>query len=75
MRGASINGLARIAGIGEKHWAKVGFTGIGYDRTAANTDENGGTPGYANDALKEKVADLSDAEVAISEIMFSHGLR
>ncbi len=60
-------------GIGEKHWAKVGFTGIGYDRTAANTDENGGTPGYANDALKEKVADLSDAEVAISEIMFSAG--
>ncbi len=60
-------------GIGEKHWAKVGFTGIGYDRTAAKTDENGGTPGYANDALKEKVADLSDAEVAISEIMFSAG--
>ncbi len=60
-------------GIGEKHWAKVGFTGIGYDRTAANTDENGGTPGYANDALKEKVEDLSDAEVAISEIMFSAG--
>ncbi len=61
------------SGIGEKHWAKVGFTGIGYDRTAAKTDENGGTPGYANDALKEKVADLSDAEVAISEIMFSAG--
>ncbi len=60
-------------GIGEKHWAKVGFTGIGYDRTAAKTDENGGTPGYANDALKEKVADLSDAEVAISEIMFATG--
>ncbi len=61
------------SGIGEKHWAKVGFTGIGYDRTAAKTDENGGTPGYANDALKEKVADLSDAEVAISEIMFATG--
>ncbi len=60
-------------GIGDKHWAKVGFTGIGYDRTAAKTDENGGTPGYDNGALKEKVADLSDAEVAISEIMFSAG--
>ncbi len=60
-------------GIGEKHWAKVGFTGIGYDRTAAKTDENGGTPGYDNGALKEKVADLSDAEVTISEIMFSAG--
>ncbi len=60
-------------GIGEKHWAKVGFTGIGYDRTAAKTDENGGTPGYANDALKAKVADLSDAEVTISEIMFATG--
>ncbi len=61
------------SGIGDKHWAKVGFTGIGYDRTAAKTDENGGTPGYDNGALKEKVADLSDAEVAISEIMFSAG--
>ena len=62
------------SGIGEHHWEKVGFTGVGYDRAAAKTDENGGTPGYANDSLKEKLADLaSDAEVTISEIMFEAG--
>ncbi len=62
------------SGIGEKHWKKVGFTGIGYDRTAAKTDENGGTPGYANDALKDKLGNLDDdADIAISEIMFSAG--
>ena len=61
-------------GIGEHHWEKVGFTGIGYDRTASKSDENGGTPGYPNDALKEKVADLSGiAEVSISEIMVDAG--
>jgi len=61
------------SGIGEKHWAKVGFTGVGYDREAKKSDENGGTPGYANNALKEKIADLSDAEITISEIMFDTG--
>ena len=62
------------SGIGEHHWARVGFTGVGYDRAADKSDENGGTPGYANDSLKEKYADLaSDAEITISEIMFEAG--
>ena len=66
---------AKNSGIGEKHWKKVGWTGVGYDRTAKASDENGGTPGYANDSLKEKVADLSsNAEVSISEIMFDTGI-
>ena len=65
---------AKNSGIGEKHWKKVGFTGIGYDRTAAKEDSNGGTPGFPNDGLKEKVADLaSNAEITISEIMFDGG--
>lgn len=64
------------SGIGEHHWAQVGWTGIGYDRTAEKSAENGGTPGYPNGALKEKVADLSDnAEVSISEIMFDAGYK
>ena len=62
------------SGIGEKHWKKIGFTGIGYDRRAASNDSNGGTPGYANDARKEKVADLTAGdEITISEIMVDAG--
>ena len=37
------------------------------------TGANGGTPGYQNGAVKEKVADLSDAEITISEIMVDVG--
>ena len=60
-------------GTGEKHIAVRGYTGIGYDRAAAKSGANGGTPGYDNGALKEKVADLSDAEITISEIMVDTG--
>ena len=57
-------------GTGEKDWGTVGYTGIGYDRSAANTDANGGTPGFPNDALmdKESATGFSGA-VTISEIM------
>ena len=58
-------------GTGEHHLGRAGYTGIGYDRDAPKSDANGGTPGYANDALKEKVADLSDGETRISEITIS----
>ena len=37
------------------------------------TPANGGTPGYENGAVKEKVADLSDAAITISEIMVDVG--
>ena len=49
-----------------------GYTGVGYDRAAAATGANGGTPGYDNGAVKEKLAD-SDAPVTISEIMLDVG--
>ena len=57
-------------GTGEKDWGTVGYTGIGYDRSAANTDANGGTPGFPNDSLmdKESATGFSGA-VTISEIM------
>ena len=62
------------SGIGEKQWKIVGFTGIGYDRTALSSAENGGTPGYANGSRKGKVADLASGdEISISEIMFDAG--
>ena len=60
-------------GTGEKHLAVRGYTGIGYDRAAADNPANGGTPGYSKDALKEKVADLSDADITISEVMVDTG--
>ena len=60
-------------GTGEKHLGRVGYTGVGYDRVVLKSDANGGTPGYDNGAVKEKIADLvaadSAAEVTISEIM------
>ena len=60
-------------GTGEKHIAVRGYTGIGYDRAADKSGANGGTPGYDNGALKEKIADLSDSEITISEIMIDAG--
>ena len=60
-------------GTQEHHLGRAGYTGIGYDRTTLKSNANGGTPGYDNGALKEKIADLSGAEVTISEIMFDTG--
>ena len=68
------NKSGKNEGMGEHHLAVVGYTGIGYDRDAARTDENGGTPGYDNGAIKGKLADLSsDATVTFSEIMLDTG--
>ena len=71
-------------GTGEKHWAKRGFTGIGYKRNVAANDAHGGTPGYDNGAASEfagKVtkadgtanADYKAAPVTMSEIMYATG--
>ena len=60
-------------GTGEKHLGTVGYTGVGYKRSAAKSGQNGGTPGYANDAVKVNEADLADATVSISEIMYDRG--
>ena len=62
-------------GIGEHHLGKAGYTGIGYDRTAVKSDANAGTPGYANDASKDKIAGLTTGEITISEIMLDTGER
>ncbi len=56
-------------GFGEKVWDYANYTGLGYDRSADNTPANGGTPGFPNDALKEKPGDLAGGAVTISEIM------
>ena len=61
------------SGRGDKHFAVQGYTGVGYDRAAAATGANGGTPGYENGAVKGKIADLSAASITISEIMVDVG--
>ena len=57
----------------KENFEVVGYTGVGYDRIAAATAANGGTPGYDNGAVKEKIADLSNAKVTFSEIMLGLG--
>ena len=60
-------------GTGEHHLGKIGYIGVGYDRTASATDENGGTPGYDNGASKDKIAGLTTGDITISEIMIDTG--
>ena len=48
----------------------IGFTGVGYERAADPTDENGGTPGYPNDIWYGDIGNLT-GDVTISEIMFA----
>ncbi len=57
---------------GGKHaWAHAGFTGgLGYKRATPSSNANGGTPGYANNALMGAGAAVT-APVYISEIMFA----
>ena len=62
--GGSANTDAAVA------FQPVGYTGVGYERAAAQTDENGGTPGYPNDVRHGNVEDLT-GDVTISEIMFT----
>ena len=52
-------------------WKQVGFTGIGYDRSAKNNDQHGGTPGYDNAIAKNKVAQLDGGKLIISELMLT----
>ena len=59
-------------------FAARGFTGIGYDRNAAVSAENGGTPGYPNNSLKNyqtEGAGTAMTPVLISEIMYATGDR
>ena len=68
-----------IAGTGGKNdrntdadvaFQPIGYTGVGYERAASQTDENGGTPGWPNDVREGSIRELTDG-VTISEIMFA----
>ena len=61
-------------GTGKHHINRVGYTGVGYKRAAAKSNQNGGTPGYDNGAVKVNESELAaDATVSISEIMYAKG--
>ena len=47
----------------------IGWTGIGYKRNADATAQNGGTPGYPNDAIQSEGMKATES-VIISEIMY-----
>ena len=54
-------------------WDKVGFTGIGYDRSVSIDDQHGGTPGYDNDVAKGKLSQLDGGRLIVSELMLTTG--
>ena len=64
-------------GRGEKQLAVRGFTGVGYDRAAESSGANGGTPGYDNGAIKDKIMDGAtvtfNGTITFSEIMLDVG--
>ena len=53
----------------------VGWTGIGYKRNANAGDQNGGTPGYPNNAMLSNETQAGADPVIISEIMYATGDR
>ena len=53
----------------------VGWTSVGYKRNAAANAQNGGTPGYPNNALQSNETQAGADPVVISEIMFATGTR
>ena len=58
-------------GTGEHSFNSVGYTGIGYKRSAANSFQHGGTPGYPNNSRIDTDAGLTTGLVSISEIMYA----
>ena len=78
-RARAIQGYSSNKGDGnEPAFEVVGFTGIGYDRIAPETDENGGTPGYPNNIAKnyeQQGTGTVATPVIISEIMYATGDR
>ena len=55
-------------------WREAAWTGLGYDRAVKDSRANGGTPGYPNDAVKNRTTEFAnDVYVTISEIMFASG--
>ena len=60
-------------GTGEKDLARRGYTGVGYKRSAAKSNQNGGTPGYPKDAVIDTDTLADAASVTISEVMYVRG--
>lgn len=55
-------------------WREAAWTGLGYDRAVKDNRANGGTPGYPNDAVKNRTTEFAnDVYVTISEVMFAAG--
>ncbi len=55
-------------------WEEAEYTGLGHDRGADDSISNGGTPGYDNEAIKNRINDFdSNAQITISEIMIVTG--
>ena len=69
-RGTGIPGEEKGLPNAENHLHHRSYTGIGYDRLAPKDAENGGTPGYANGAVKGDKSDWN-MQVSISEIMLA----
>lgn len=60
---------AELLGIHPEAWVEVGYSGIGYDRrVTAETRFNGGTPGYAVDAI---ISTAPTGQISFSELMFA----
>ena len=64
----------RRDGYEKNAWEEAEYTGLGYDRGADESLTNGGTPGYDNEAIKDRISDFdSQAQITISEIMLATG--
>ena len=60
---------AERLGIHPEAWVEVGYSGIGYDRrVTAETRFNGGTPGYAVDAI---ISTAPTGQISFSELMLA----
>ena len=64
-----------VGGIGENHISIAGYTGVGYDRHAADNGQNGGTPGYDNrSVVNQEDARDDNGKVIDPEISVHQGI-
>lgn len=64
----------RRDGYEKNAWEESEYTGLGYARDADDSVSNGGTPGYDNEAIKDRISEFdSQAQITISEIMLATG--
>ena len=77
---AGVNGTDRSrrdrgANADDGAFRDIGWTSIGYKRNAAANAQNGGTPGYPNNALQSNETQAGADPVIISEVMYATGSR